>query len=227
MMRVEEMIRIMKPFRTSVEYWMSTSGYGITAQKAREMKEAGMTGAAISLDDYDKARHDRFRGTPGAFDQAIEAVRHCHQAGIIPNLTLCVTRPMAIREHLMRYLDLARELKVPFVRFLEPRKSGNYAGKDVLLRTEEQRTLIDLFLEVNARRNFRSYPIIQYPGYHQRKVGCFGAGNRYLYINSKGEYQGCPFCEGRVGHIRTMNLTEAISKLQTMGCQLFKTNHEI
>jgi MoaA/NifB/PqqE/SkfB family radical SAM enzyme len=227
MMRFEEMIQIMKHFHDSMEYWISTSGYGFTLEKALEMKAAGMTGANISLDDYDRERHDRFRGAPGAFDLAIEAVHHCHRASIIPNLTLCVTRPMATRENLMKYLHLARELDVPFVRFLEPRKIGSYAGKDVLLRAGEQRTLLDLFRQVNSSRKFRSYPIVQYPGYHQRKIGCFGAGNRYLYINAKGDYQGCPFCEGSVGNFREMNLAQAIDLLQVRGCQLFKTNHEV
>lgn len=227
MMRFEDMIRIMKPFNGSMEFWISTSGYGFTLEKAYDMKVAGMTGANISLDDHDRERHDRFRGAPGAFDLAIEAVHHCHKAGIIPSLTLCVTRQMATRENLMKYLHLAREHDVPFVRFLEPRKIGSYAGKDVLLRSTEQRTLLDLFRHVNSSKRYRSYPIIQYPGYHQRKIGCFGAGNRYLYINAKGDYQGCPFCEGIAGNFRDMNLTEAIDLLKARGCQLFKTNHEV
>lgn len=227
MLRFDDMIRIMKPFRSSMEYWISTSGHGFTEEKAHEMKAAGMSGANISLDDFDQERHDRFRGAPGAYDMAIEAVHHCHRAGIIPNLTICVTRSMASREKLMRYLELARDLRVPFVRFLEPRKIGNYADKDILLRAEEQRTLLDLFILVNSRREFRSYPIIQYPGYHQRKVGCFGSGNRYLYINAKGDYQGCPFCGGSVGNFQDMNLEQAIHQLQARGCQLFKTNHEV
>ena len=227
MMRYEEMIRIMQPIRGSMDCWISTSGYGFTAEKAQEMKKAGMTGASISLDDYDKDRHDQFRGSRGAFDTAVEAVHLCHQAGIIPNLTLCVTRSMATRENLMKYLNLARDLHVPFVRFLEPRKIGNYAEKDVLLRAGEQRTLLDVFLQMNTLRKNRDYPIIQYPGYHQRKVGCFGAGNRYLYINAKGDYQGCPFCEGVVGNVRDMNLQQAILLLQSKGCQLFKTNHDV
>ena len=46
---------------------------------------------------------------------------------------------MANEKNLMKYMELARELNVPFVRFLEARKAGNYAGKDILLKTENKR----------------------------------------------------------------------------------------
>ncbi len=227
LMRYEELKKIMERAGGKMDFWISTTGDGLTAEKAAELKKTGLTGATISLDHWDRAFHDRFRGTPGAFDLAVSAVRHCQDAGIIPNLTLCVTREMATPAHLIRYLDLARDLKVPFVRFLEPRRTGRYAGKDVLLREREQETVLQTYLKMNSERKYRSYPIIQYPGYHQRKLGCFGAGNRYLYINSRGDYQGCPFCEGSVGNIRTMDLRSAINLLQTRGCQLFRTNHEV
>jgi MoaA/NifB/PqqE/SkfB family radical SAM enzyme len=227
MLRFDDMLQVMNQARGTMDFWISTSGFGFTRERAHELRKAGMTGAAISLDHWDKTSHDRFRGFPGAFELAMDAVRHCHDAGIIPNLTLCVTREMANEENLLTYLDLAREMRVPFVRFLEPRKAGNYAGKNILLRENEQRNVLHFYLKMNSQRSYRSYPIIQYPGYHQRKLGCFGAGNRYLYVNSRGEYQGCPFCDGSVGNIRDMNLQSAISLLQSKGCNLFRTNHEV
>jgi MoaA/NifB/PqqE/SkfB family radical SAM enzyme len=226
MLRMEDMIRIMYQAHGTMDFWISTSGSGLTHEKATLLKKAGMTGATISLDHWNKDDHDRFRNFSGAFDSAVEAVENCNSAGIITNLTLCVTREMANQDNLIRYLKFARELRVPFVRFLEPRKVGNYAGKDVLLREKEQRVILDFYLRMNSERKYSSYPIIQYPGYHQRKLGCFGSGNRYMYINSRGDYQGCPFCPGTVGNIRQMNLQGAIALLQSRGCQLFKTNYE-
>jgi MoaA/NifB/PqqE/SkfB family radical SAM enzyme len=112
---------------------------------------------------------------------------------------------------------------VPFVRFLEARRVGNYAGKDVLLSPEQEKTVVQFYLKINGSKKYRSYPIIQYPGYHQRKLGCFGAGSRYLHIDAVGDYHACPFCRGAVGNIRDMRLTEAIPLLQERGCHLFKT----
>ncbi len=227
MLRFEDMIRLMEPGRGITEFWLSTSGYGLTAGKAATLKEAGVTGAAISLDHWDPEWHNRFRNHPEAYRWTVEAVESCKSAGIIPNLTLCVTREMANEDQLMRYMELAKKLGVPFVRFLEARKVGSYAGKDVLLSDKEQNSIVQFYLKINGSKQYRSYPIIQYPGYHQQKLGCFGAGNRYLHIDAKGDYHGCPFCRGAVGNIREMRLKEAIPLLQERGCHLFKTNHHV
>lgn len=224
MLRYEDMIRLMEPGRGKTEFWLSTSGYGLTAGKATALKEAGVTGAAISLDHWDPEWHNKFRKHPEAYRWVEEAVASCLSAGIVPNLTLCVTREMAHENALMRYLELARHLRVPFVRFLEARRVGNYAGQDVLLNRDQQHAVMQFYLKINGSRQYRSYPIIQYPGYHQQVLGCYGAANRYLHIDAKGDYHACPFCRGSVGNIRKMPLSEAIPLLQEQGCHLFKTN---
>jgi MoaA/NifB/PqqE/SkfB family radical SAM enzyme len=223
MLRFQEMMQVMEPGKGSTEFWLSTSGYELTEEKALALKAAGVTGAAISLDHWDPEKHNRFRKHPDAFRWVLEAIKNCRTAGIIPNLTLCVTRDMATEADLIKYLELAREMGVPFVRFLEARRVGNYAGKDVLLSPEQEKTVVQFYLKINGSKKYRSYPIIQYPGYHQRKLGCFGAGSRYLHIDAVGDYHACPFCRGAVGNIRDMRLTEAIPLLQERGCHLFKT----
>jgi len=224
MLRYEEMIRLMNPGRGITEFWLSTSGYDLTQDKAKALREAGVTGAAISLDHWDPDKHIQFRKHPEAYLWVESAVENCLKAGIVPNLTLCVTREMASEENLMRYLDLAKNMRVPFVRFLEARRVGNYAGKDVLLSKEQQNTVLQVYLRFNGSKKYRSYPIIQYPGYHQRVLGCFGAGNRYLHIDSRGDYHACPFCRGKVGNIRELKLEDAIPLLQQKGCHLFKSH---
>jgi len=227
MLRYEEMISLMEQSKGTMDFWLSTSGYGLTTDRAKALKNAGMTGATISLDHWDKDLHNGFRHHPEAYEWALKAVKNCNKAGILTNLTLCVTREMANASDLMKYLELARDLEVPFVRFLEARKVGNYASKDILLRKHEQEVVRDFYLKMNSEKRYRSFPIVQYPGYHQRKLGCFGAGNRYLHIDTRGDYHACPFCRGAVGNIRETSLQEAIDLLQQKGCQLFQTNHHV
>jgi MoaA/NifB/PqqE/SkfB family radical SAM enzyme len=224
MLRFEDMLRLMGPGKGITEFWLSTSGYGLTVEKAAALKASGVTGAAISLDHWNPEKHNQFRKHPEAYRWVVEAVESCLAEGIVPNLTLCVTREMAHENSLMRYLELAKQLGVPFVRFLEARRVGNYAGKDVLLSQEQQNEVVQFYLKINASKQYRSFPIIQYPGYHQRNLGCFGAGNRYLHIDASGDYHACPFCRSAVGNIREMRLKEAIPLLQDRGCHLFKTN---
>ena len=224
MLRFQDLIRLLELGKGHIEFWLATSGYGLTLDKAYDLKVAGLSGATISLDHWEAENHNRFRHHPEAFKWAIEAVENCKAVGIIPNLTLCVTHEMANEEYLMRYMTLARNLGVPFVRFLEAQKAGNYAGKDVLLNNEEQSALVQFYMLMNGSKKYRSYPIIQYPGYHQRKLGCYGAGNRYIHIDSAGNYHSCPFCREPVGNIKEMELKEGIHLLREHGCRLFKTN---
>ena len=55
---------------------MTTNGWHMDARTARDLWEAGLCGAAVSLDYADARRHDRRRGVRGAFDRAVAAVRH-------------------------------------------------------------------------------------------------------------------------------------------------------
>jgi MoaA/NifB/PqqE/SkfB family radical SAM enzyme len=224
MLRFEEMVRLIESARGQIDFWISTSGYNLTADRAKSLKQAGAVGATISLDHWEEAKHNSFRNYPNAYTWVLEAVESCHKAGIIPNLTLCLTRETANWDDLMSYMELSRRLDVPFVRFLEARKAGNYAGKDVLLNKADQDLVQSFFLKLNSEKAYKSYPIIQYPGYHQRKVGCYGAGNRYMFIDAKGNYLGCPFCRNKVGNIRNTSLSEAIDLIQQKGCSLFQTN---
>lgn len=227
MLRFDEMIHLISQAKGTMEFWLSTSGHGLTAEHAKTLGRAGLTGVTISLDHWDEDFHNRFRHHPEAYQWALKAVRNCNDAGIITNLTLCVTREMANARDLMKYMKLARKMEVMFVRFLEARKVGNYAGKDILLRTHEQEAVRDFYLRLNSGKSYSSYPIIQYPGYHQRKIGCYGAGNRYLHIDAMGNYHGCPFCRGAVGNIGEMTLGEAMGLLQERGCHLFQTNPHV
>lgn len=224
MLRYKAMLELLELGRAHMEFWLSTSGYELSLEKARDLKDSGLTGANISLDHWDAEKHNRFRNHPEAYRWALEAVENCKAVGIVPNLTLCVTHEMATEAQLMKYLRLARDLEVPFVRFLEARKAGNYAGKDVLLSRQEQEVVLKFFHKMNGSARYQFYPIIQYPGYHQRNIGCYGAGNRYIHIDSAGFYHSCPFCRGAVGNIKEMELSEGIRLLREQGCQLFKTN---
>jgi MoaA/NifB/PqqE/SkfB family radical SAM enzyme len=77
---------------------------------------------------------------------------------------------------------------------------------------------------VNSSGKLRNYPVLTYPGYHQRKTGCLGAGNRYFYIDSTGEIHACPFCQGSAGSAVTGQLEPALTLLREKGCREFIMN---
>ena len=60
--------------------FVTTNGYLMTTDLARELYEAGLWGVSISLDYADPAQHDRRRGVKGAHARAVEALDHLARA---------------------------------------------------------------------------------------------------------------------------------------------------
>lgn len=220
--RFDDMVELMKLGGEKIDYWINTSGFGFTADKARAMKDNGMTGAIISLDDWDEERHNRFRQNNRSFYWVQEAVKNCNEAGIIACLSVCPSREFVSELNLDLLYSLAKNMGAQFVRILEPRNAGRYYGKDVLLDGNQVET-IDRFMKFrNCDPANNLNPIIQFPGHHQRRSGCLGAGNRYIYIDPNGEYHSCPFCRKPLGNAVTESIDKGISMARASGCQAFK-----
>lgn len=222
--RMDALVELLSHRKEDVDYWILSSGYNLTAETALRLKESGLTGAVISLDHWDEQFHNTFRKNPKSFYWVREAVMNCRNAKLVPALSICATREFITEQNLWKYANLAKSWGIGFIRILEPRQVGFYKGKEVDLSGHYTRILEKFFLEINSRRKFRKYPVVMYPGYHQRKIGCLGAGNRYLYIDSKGNIHACPFCQDQKGNALRDNLNDVISLLKEAGCHKFKTN---
>lgn len=70
----------------------SPNGTLITAENARELREAGVDRCSISIDGADAASHDAFRGVPGAFDASMRGIEYLKAAGLPFQINTTVTR---------------------------------------------------------------------------------------------------------------------------------------
>lgn len=198
--RFSDLVDLIQFSSDSTEVWVLTSGFGLTLNKAQNLKDAGLTGITISLDHFEEEKHNLFRGNDKSFDWVIKAVENSAEVGLITCLSICATRSFVSTENLYKYTELAKKLGVCFVQILEPKATGNYAEKDVLLKEDHISIIEDFHYKVNSEEKFKDYPLIVYHGYHQRRIGCFGGGSRYLYIDSNGDIHSCPFCRSTLGN---------------------------
>lgn len=60
--------------------FVTTNGWFVTPELARQVMRAGCWGASVSIDYADPARHDDRRGQPGAWEQAWRAVEWLNEA---------------------------------------------------------------------------------------------------------------------------------------------------
>lgn len=226
MLRVNDILEVLKSAKAGTEFWVLTSGYNLTLENASKLKDAGLTGIVISLDHYSAVMHNNFRGSPKSFDWVQLGVRNTIASNLLTALSICVTKSFISDASLMEYAELAKKMGVSFIQIIEPRAVGHYNGKDVLLKIEEEKMLEEFYFKMNYDRKYKHYPVIVYPGLHQRTLGCFSSGNRNLYIDTDGDIHACPFCQAKTGSALTGNIDNAIEKLRAVGCHKFK-NAEI
>lgn len=175
------------------DVWVLTSGRGLTAEKARRLRGAGVTGISISLDHWDPAAHDRFRGAPGSFDGVARAAAHARAAGLLVALSLCPTRSFVTADNLQRYGETAQSLGASFIQILEPKPVGRYASRNVALEPAQQRLLEAFCDRLNTAPAAADQPAVRYVDRNARTFGCSG-GSRYVYIDHDGNLHACPFC---------------------------------
>jgi MoaA/NifB/PqqE/SkfB family radical SAM enzyme len=219
--RFKDLLELVQVASQTMNCWILTSGFGLTERKAIALKAAGLSGVNISLDHWDPEFHNRFRNHPDSFEQARRAAENSHNAGLAVSLSLCATNDFLAHDNLYKYLELARQWKVAFVRILEPRQVGRFSHQDVSLSPEKEKMLSDFFRLTNTGSEYQDYPIVQYPGNHQRFAGCFGAGNRYMYADARGMAHACPFCRKEAGSLLDEPLSDLRNKLKAQGCHAF------
>ncbi|MFA4861449.1 radical SAM protein [Methanoregula sp.] len=71
---------------------LSTNGTLITPDIARRIKESGIEYAGISLDGARAETHDRFRNSPGAFGQTLNAFAACREADLRCGVRVTLTK---------------------------------------------------------------------------------------------------------------------------------------
>ncbi|MBI4308625.1 MAG: radical SAM protein [Chloroflexi bacterium] len=70
---------------------LSTNGTLLTAALARQLADAGLSYAGVSLDGLEGA-HDKFRGSKGAFRASVAALDHARAAGLRVGVRFTLTR---------------------------------------------------------------------------------------------------------------------------------------
>ncbi len=71
---------------------LATNGTLLSPDMVSRLIEVGVKYVEVSIDSLDPAKHDRFRGQPGAWARSIQGIRNCVAAGMRTGLACCFTR---------------------------------------------------------------------------------------------------------------------------------------
>ncbi|MDW3651443.1 MAG: radical SAM protein [Bacteroidia bacterium] len=222
MVRVKDLYKLLEAVDTEAsDFWIYSSGFGFTREHAFGLKERGLRGVLWSLDHHEEEKHDSFRGYPGAFQAVMDSIGYAKEAGLVPGFSVCVRPEYIEPEDIEQLMELARQLGMVFIRILEARPTGRYQGKAVSLSEEQIEQLKKLYFRYNTDPEYWDYPILDWLDHQQRLAGCYGGGNRYLYIDTDGAIHACPFCSRKAANTLKQSPEEVIEALESNSCSLF------
>ena len=124
---------------------ISTNGTLITKEKAKELKDVGLSYVGISLDGGEEV-HDRFRGVSGAFKKALQGVENCQAEGLKVGLRFTINKRNA--GEIPKIFQLLNDMEIPRVCFYHLVYSGR--GSELIkedLDHQETREMLDLIID--------------------------------------------------------------------------------
>jgi len=216
--RFDDLLALLSGLGRDVDSWIITSGLGLTGDRARALRDRGLTGVIISLDHWRADCHDAFRGARGLHAKTLLAARAARRQGLVVALSLCATREFVTGGNLEAYAALAHELGAGFIQLLEPRSVGRFAGRAVALEPRQRRQLERFYLRMNFDPALRTMPLVEYPELRNRVLGCQGQGRRYLYVDTDGGLHTCPFSRRCAGSALGPGWSEALARVAQDGC---------
>ncbi|WP_461208343.1 12,18-didecarboxysiroheme deacetylase [Desulfocurvus sp. DL9XJH121] len=124
---------------------ISTNGTLITKDKARELKQIGLSYVGISMDGGEEI-HDKFRGVPGAYKKAIQGIENCKAEGLKVGLRFTINKRN--QGEIPKLFDLLEDLEVPRICFYHLVYSGR--GSELIkedLDHQETRDAVYLIMD--------------------------------------------------------------------------------
>lgn len=200
---------------------IGTNGILLDDHMVKRVMNSGVSGVGISLDSLDPARHDAFRGLPGAWNHAVEAMRRCRSHGLqfqIHNSVMSFNW-----REVPQVVKFAHKEGARVANFFFMVCTGR--GERLTDITPEQyedvlSTLIDLqakypdmLIRARCAPHFKRIayqkdphsPITKAEGY--LGGGCL-AGTHYCRIAPDGEITPCPYMPLSVGNVRRERFSE-------------------
>lgn len=170
------------------------------AERAVELRRAGLDSVYVSLDFANAAAHDAFRGVPGLYAQALAGVERAKRAGLSVGLSCTLTPESFAAGELPRLIEVGRRAGVHEVLVFDAMPTGRYRGREDLIDNEGWvEEMIQSVAPFNADRHYPGVLVWAYTAGH-RAVGC-ACGTSYFYISPYGDVMPCDFNHATFGNV--------------------------
>ncbi len=199
---IKEIISALQPEKFHLA--MSTNGYFLTKEKAKDLKAWGLDKVKISLDDFDEKLHDENRRSAGAYKKAMAALFNAREAGLGVVIQTCVTHQNCRTERTVQLAKFAQENGFA-VDVMIAHPAGEWEGRNDLLIDGKDAAYMR---EVN-----KLYPALHrdtFPTYGiDRGCGCV---NSNLHLTQYGDILPCGFLHISLGSIFEEKLGDILKR---------------
>ncbi len=214
MSRFDDLGDFIKAASRGMDTRIFTSGMGVTADRLKILKKAGLGGICVSLDHYQEEVHNAQRKNNSAFKQACYSISEASRQGIYVSAVCCTTGELARSGEFKKVVDLAESLGAHSVQLNEIRPVGRANSKGnrhLFLDNETRNILIDYYKAENSGKRKISIVLPWYNEYPD-KLGCMATSGQNVYVDSVGNVQPCVLLNASLGNLHDHSFKEIWDK---------------
>ena len=177
-----------------------TTGFSLTPQRARDLKNAGLVSVSVSLDHWREAEHDRIRRYPGAFTTALTALETFRSVdGLHVGVSAVLSREMLERHQVEEFLEFLRSLGIHEAWLSEAKPAAAARVKEEPVISDEQHSEL---VRLQDRYNRNGGMTVNYLGHFEDRehFGC-SAGHKMVYVDARGDVSPCVFIPMTFGNV--------------------------
>lgn len=187
---------------------ISTNGYFLTLERAKQLKSIGLDKVMISLDSIDRELHNQNRADDVAYDKAMKAIWNSKEAGLDVIVQHVVTHQNARSVNTIKLANFAQDNGFSLDLVLG-KAIGEWEGKhEILIDKEDAAFLWNLHKKYPAARRDT------YPAYG-RGGGC-GAFKKCFHVTQYGDILICVFMHISLGNIFKDSLKTIVERAKTI-----------
>ena len=207
---------------------LATNGTLVTPEVAQQIKDSGIQRVSVSIDGASAKSHDKFRGTPGAFDEAWRGIETIKAAGVPFQINTTVTKHNIAEIPDILSLAIERGAVALHMFLLVPTGCGKEIADDEMIEPQEYERVLnwlydrskDVKIGLKAtcaphyfrimRQRAKEEGIRIAPethGFEAMTKGCL-AGSAVCFVSHKGEVYPCGYLPVSAGNVRTQHFKD-------------------
>jgi len=185
-----------------------TTGYKLTRERVKSLKQAGLEIPVISLDHYQAEIHDKGRRKEGIFDDALNAIKLFQEEGFYVAVSFVPDKPLVSdRQEIFKVIDFFKDIGINDLRLTSPILSGKLTTRpEERLSPENVKTIFEIQKKCTQTKGYPG--VFAYDFFESEKYYGCGAGFNYMFIDSQGNVCPCDFTMLSFGNIFERPLQE-------------------